>query len=168
MLAVVWEVGEERFTVDASQVVEVVPVVALHRAAGLPAWVLGLGDYHGRLIPILDAAKLVDVSPSPPSLGARVLVLAVEACGARRLVGLQVSAVQGVASIDPTDATGHRGFASTEAPHLGAVVRIGERTARRVVLDRFLAGSNGELLFGADERSDAERSAHVLREDPAA
>jgi hypothetical protein len=76
--------------------------------------------------------------------------------------------VQGVASIDPTDATGHRGFASTEAPHLGAVVRIGERTARRVVLDRFLAGSNGELLFGADERSDAERSAHVLREDPAA
>lgn len=164
MLAVVWEVGEERFTIDASQVVEVVPVVALHRAAGLPDWMLGLGDYHGRLIPILDGAKLVDVAPSPLRLGSRVLVIAVEACGASRLVGLQVSAVQGVASIDLADAAGHRGFASTDAPHLAEVVRIGDRTARRVVLDRFLVGGRGELLFGADERSEGDPAGPASRE----
>jgi chemotaxis-related protein WspB len=168
MLAVVWEVGEERFTIDASQVVEVVPVVSLHRAAGLPDWMLGLGDYHGRLIPILDGAKLVEVPASPPRLGARVLVIAVDACGSRRVVGLQVSAVQGVASIDLNDAAGHRGFASADAPHLAEVVRIGDRTARRVVLDRFLAGVRGELLFGADGPSDGESARMSAREDPVA
>ena len=167
MLAVVWEVGEERFTIDASQVVEVVPVVALHRASGLPAWVLGLGDYHGRLVPILDGPTLVEVAPEQPRLGSRILVVSVEACGAKRLVGLQVSAVQGVASIDVADAAGHRGFRSSDAPHLAEVVRIGERTARRVVLDRFLAGARGGLLFGGDAviASPAETVPH---EGPAA
>lgn len=168
MLAVVWEVGEERFTIDASQVVEVVPVVALHRAAGMPAWVLGLGDYHGRLIPILDGATLVESSPQPSRLGSRVLVIAVEACGSRRLVGLQVSAVQGVASIDVADTAGHRGFLSADAPHLAEVVRIGERTARRVVLDRFLAGPRGELLFGGDVSAEAASATIQAGEDSAA
>lgn len=168
MLAVIWEVGEERFTIDASQVVEVVPVVALHRAAGMPRWVLGLGDYHGRLIPVLDGASLVDVAAEPSRLGSRILVIAVESCGARRVVGLQVSAVQGVASIDVADAAGHRGFLSSEAPHLAEVVRVGERTARRVVLDRFLSGARGELLFGGDAAPGAAVGGSLPHEGPAA
>lgn len=162
MLAVVWEVGEERFATDASEVVEVVPVVELHRVSGMPEWVLGLGDYHGRLVPILDAAWLVDRPRPAARLGSRVLVLEVSVRGERRLVGLQVGSLHGVASIDLGDQAGHRGFRSETRPHLAEVVRLGEQTAQRFVLSRFLEGAAGERLFGGEwigTESDAAAAA---------
>ncbi len=150
MLAVVWESHGALFAVDAAEVVEVVPVVEVRTITAMPAWFCGLGDHHGRLIPILDGSKLAGSDGFEPRLGSRVLVMEILVGERKRRVGLLVEAIDEITAIEFSDRNGHLGFGGSEAPHLGAVVRLGSKTVQRFSLERFLAGERGDLIFGVD------------------
>jgi len=154
MLSVVWEVAGGLFAIDAAEVVEVVPAVSMRPVPALPAWVLGLADYHGRLIPVLDASALAGGRSAEVRLATRLVVVRVRALGGEHLVALQVERVRGIESIDFGHEGSHAGFRAADAPQLGAVVRHGAGTVQRFVVERLLEGGAADLLFGAAAERD--------------
>ncbi|MEY5031036.1 MAG: hypothetical protein RL354_67, partial [Planctomycetota bacterium] len=68
-------VGNRRYALDCADVVEVLPVVE-HRAAGTgPAWLLGLINVRGVLLPLVDLSVIVVGAPTDARLGSRIVVL---------------------------------------------------------------------------------------------
>lgn len=73
--AVVVRLGPGRFALSMSSVAEVGRVPALTRVPGLPAWVSGVANWRGRILPVLDVRLLVGADAAPPESMSRVLVL---------------------------------------------------------------------------------------------
>ena len=156
MLSVVWSSQGEWFSTDAAVVLEVVPLVAARAIAGTPDWFVGLADHHGRLVPILDADRLLGRDAAPATLATRVLIVELRCEGELRTVGLRVEAVRGIERVDLGDPDGHGGLRSPDMPHLGEVVAHGGDTVQRVDLARWLEGERGELLFGGGAAAETE------------
>jgi len=65
-----------RYAVDMANVAEVVPVPVLTRIPGGPAWLSGVVNWRGRVLPVIDLRPLVGATLSPLPTSARLVVLA--------------------------------------------------------------------------------------------
>jgi purine-binding chemotaxis protein CheW len=70
---VVWRLGGSRYALPADVVARLVPPMPLSRVPGVPAWVAGLGDLRGRVVPVLDLRSLLGAPAAPWPSSARVL-----------------------------------------------------------------------------------------------
>ena len=124
-LAVIWRSAGLVLAIDAASVVEVVPPLAWRATPGVPGFVRGLVTYRGRLIPLVDGARLLDAAPAPDRMMNRVLIVRVPARGATPewLVGLWVECVLDVERIDFQAPDHHPGFAADACRFLGPVTR---------------------------------------------
>ena len=136
-------VGGKRFALDASDVMEVLPVVA-HRSAGIgPKWLLGLFNLRGRLLPLVDLSTLVDGSMTDVRLGSRIVVMRLEGDlfeGSSRPIGLLVPEVTDLARRDFSAVGAHEGFAFAGAPHLGPTLVDDEGMLQLLRCRRLLEG----------------------------
>ncbi len=146
-------VGERRFAIDCTEVAEVLPVVT-HRSAGTgPAWLLGLINVRGALIPLVDLSIIVGGVATSLRLGSRIIVLKLESelldfstsesdAGSRgaSLVGLLVPEVLGLGERDFAAPGAHLGFSFAGAPHLGPTIADDEGTVQLLRCRRILEG----------------------------
>jgi purine-binding chemotaxis protein CheW len=96
-----FRVGEEEYVLDIRRIREIIhplPVTAVPRA---PAWMEGVIDVRGEVMPLLDVRKRLGLPPRPSSRRAKVLVVNV----AGRVLGLLVDAVSDVVRL-PRSAIG--------------------------------------------------------------
>lgn len=128
------EAGGQRYAVETSTVVEVVPAVHLRPVPGALPGVAGLFVYRGRIVPVVDLALLLGGAPCPRRLSSRILVCdrggaaapygqAVE--DGRRL-GLLAEHVTRVGDLDPDASGTHPGPRTPGVPTLGRIVATGE------------------------------------------
>lgn len=74
-----WRTGSEWFGVQLPAVVEVTPVAAITRKAGRRTDdLLGWVSLRGELVPVLDADRLLGMTPSPVAASDRFVVLLVD------------------------------------------------------------------------------------------
>ncbi len=88
-----------RYAVDMASVAEVVPVPVMTRIPGGPAWLSGVVNWRGRVLPVIDLRPLVGAALSPLPTSARLVVLAegdIE-------VGIVADMVPGLLDCDPRD-----------------------------------------------------------------
>ena len=60
-----FELGDERFAVEAAVVRRVVVQPPTTALPGAPTWVLGIANIGGQLIPVFDLGQLLDVASAP-------------------------------------------------------------------------------------------------------
>ena len=84
-----------RYAIAATDVAEVVPLLELTRLPGAPAWLPGIGNWRGHVLPVLDLRPLLDVPVSPSPSSARVVVLSVDEIE----IGVLTDAVTGLAPV---------------------------------------------------------------------
>ena len=65
-----------RYAVNMASVAEVVPVPVLTRIPGSPAWLSGVVNWRGRVLPVLDLRPMVGAPLAPMPTSARLVVLA--------------------------------------------------------------------------------------------
>jgi purine-binding chemotaxis protein CheW len=137
-----------RYAVDMSSVAEVVPVPVLTRVPGAPAWLSGVVNWRGRVLPIADLRPLVGAPLSPLPTSARLVVLAEDdvelGLVADMVPGLLDCTSSDVEPIPATIATGIaplvRGVVDVDGPvallATEAVLRLREQlpTARRAAI----------------------------------
>lgn len=141
-------VGDRRFALDCAEILEVLPIVA-HRPAGTgPAWLLGLFNLRGTLVPLVDLSQIVDRTPTVQRMGARIVVMRLDAelfdatlpDGAANRVGLLVPEVIGPFTRDFSQPGAHPGFAFAGTPHLGPTIADEDGLVQLLRCRRILEG----------------------------
>jgi chemotaxis-related protein WspB len=75
MLLLTFTAGTNRFAVDVTRVVEVVPRVELRKIAHAPAHLVGLLGYRGNIVPVFDLGLLLDAAPCRDRLSTRIILV---------------------------------------------------------------------------------------------
>jgi chemotaxis signal transduction protein len=70
-----FRVGERALAVDLRWIHEVCPLVNIRPLPQAPVWLRGLFDFHGQLLPVVDAGVMLGGAPVQQCVGARILLL---------------------------------------------------------------------------------------------
>lgn len=87
--------GGGRYGICAPDVAEVVAVPVVTRLPGAPGWLLGIGNWRGHVLPLVDLRPLLGLVVTPLPSSARTVVLAVDGIE----VGLLAEAVTGLSPV---------------------------------------------------------------------
>ena len=89
MLFLQFQIGPDRYALEASRVVEVIPLLGLKKIPHAPRGVAGMFNYRGEVVPALDLTALTTGQPAAERLSTRILVVRTSVAGrGSRLLGL--------------------------------------------------------------------------------
>ena len=151
MQALRFRIADRILAVDLRWIREVCPIVHLRPLPQAPAWLPGLFDYHGTLLPVVDGGIALGGAPVARHIGARILLLH----GAmddrpdapRASFGLLVDLVDNLTTIEREGATWTAREGLPGLPFLREVVN--QAGASVLMLDAArLAGMHAALLEG--------------------
>jgi purine-binding chemotaxis protein CheW len=140
---VVFELGAERYGVDIATVYEIIrhqPIIAVPRA---PAFVEGIINLRGRIIPVVDLRARLGLATSDVTKETRIVVA--ETAGTR--VGLIVDGVSEVlivpaGAIEPTPEVA----VGDEATYLRGIAKLGERLIILLALEGLFGEADVDAL----------------------
>ena len=121
-LFLVFRLGLDRYAIEAAQVVEVLPMVNWKCVPGAPAGVVGIIDYHGVPVPLIDMMILALGKPSQKWMSTRIIVVNYRADNSDQMHVLALIAEQTTETIRRTEEEFvDSGLTVTASPYLGAV-----------------------------------------------
>ncbi len=136
---VTFRVGEDLFAADVFSVERVLRYVTPATVPDVPAWVEGVMEHRGHIIPVIDMRRRLELPSIPPTVETRVLVLATK----DGRIGTVVDAVTEVASL-PAAAMSpppplFRGMA---AQFIRGIAKIGEQLVVVLEVERVLTSED--------------------------
>jgi chemotaxis-related protein WspB len=153
MLFVLFQLGNDRYALEASHVVEVVPLLALKKFPQAPKGVAGLFVYRGQPVPAVDLCELLLGRPAQERLSTRIVVVDCRsALGGRdgQLLGLIAEHATGTMRRD-TKEFRDVGVAHAGTPFLGPVLTDERGVIQLVHAQKLLTVNIGELLFASNK-----------------
>lgn len=75
MLLLLFEIGNGRYALEISQVIEIVPLVKLKKIPTTPAYVSGLMNYRGKGIPVVDLHQLIENTSMEDVFSTRIVII---------------------------------------------------------------------------------------------
>ena len=122
MLFVLFQLGPDRYALEARHAIEVMPFVALKKIPGAPHGVAGLFNYRGRPVPAVDLCELTLGQPARERLSTRIIVVKYpDATGMEQWAGLIAEQATGMMRRDP-DQFVDSGIHAVKSPYLGPVL----------------------------------------------
>ena len=122
MLFLVFQLGKDRYAVEANRVVEVLPLLEIKRIPQAPRGIAGIFNLRGRPVPALDLNELTFGQPARQRLTTRIILIEhTDADGQPRLLGLISEYVTQTIRKEPSDFV-NPGVTLNSAPYLGPVL----------------------------------------------
>ena len=147
MLFLLFQLGKDRYALEASRVVEVVPLLALKKLPQAPTGVAGIFNYRGRPVPAVDLGALTLGQPASERFSTRIIIVNYpDASGANHLLGLIAERATETLRKDAKDFV-DPGVKLGAAPYLGPILMEGSRAIQLVYEHRLLPESVRQLLF---------------------
>ena len=147
MLFLLFQLGDDRYALDALQVAEVVPLVNLKQLPQSSAGIAGAFDYHGTPVPVIDLSALVLHRPARVCLSTRIILVHYpDSQGDARLLGLMAERATETTRRAPED-FGDAGVTQRNAPYLGRVASDACGLIQWIEVDRLLPTSVRDTLF---------------------
>ncbi|HEX5665168.1 MAG TPA: chemotaxis protein CheW [Xanthomonadaceae bacterium] len=147
MLFLLFQLGEDRYAIEASKVSAVLPLVVPKAIPGAPSAVAGAFDYRGSPVPLIDLSQLALGRPAQPRHSTRIVVVEYPMDdGDTRPLGLIAEHATEMLVRDPTEFA-PSGVRSDGAPYLGPVVPDSRGIVQWVQVDRLLPDAVRDLLF---------------------
>ena len=147
MLFFLFRMGDDRYALDALQIVEVLPLVGVKAIPQAPSGVAGILDYHGVPVPSIDLSQLALGRPARQRLGTRIILVDYPARnGTHHLLGLIAERATETMRRDPTDFV-TSGVGNDTAPYLGPVAVDPQGIVQWIEIDKLLPSSVRDLLF---------------------
>ncbi len=109
-----FRVGSEEYAIDVGRVREVVSPVEIRPVPRAPAFIEGVADLRGEIVPVVDVRKRLALPAGPRTRRTRFLVVRL----GRRVVALLVDAVLEVVRLPLSAIRPAAGLAGPEAPRL--------------------------------------------------
>src|SRR6266508_2936730 len=89
MLFIIFQLGDDRYALDAGQIEEILPFVSIKPIPQAPHGVVGIFNYRGAPVPVIDLSELTLGRPARRRLSTRILVVHYDSGRSeKRLLGL--------------------------------------------------------------------------------
>lgn len=122
MLYLLFQIGSDRYALEAGEAVEVLPLVGLKRVPQSARGVAGIFNYRGEPVPAIDLCELTVGRPAQARLSTRIIVVDyTDAAGRQKRLGLIAERATGMMRRDERDFV-ESGVTVGGAPYLGPVV----------------------------------------------
>ena len=148
MLKLLLCAGDDRYALDANEVVEVAPMVELRTVPHAPAYVAGLLNYRGAMAPVIDLCSLTQDHGCRSRLSTRIILMSYAAStGSPQILGLLAERVTGTVRVEESDLTASN-IHVNDAPYLGDVFQSDDgETVQCLHVERLLPESLRRSLF---------------------
>ena len=147
MLFLLFQLGPDRYALDAGRVVEVVPFLGMKRLPQAPKGLAGIFNYRGRPVPALDLSELAIGHPARERLSTRIIIVKCpDSSGQEQLLGLIAENATEMVRKDPKDFVAP-GVRVEAAPYLGPVLMDRDGTIQWLDDKRLLSEPLRQLLF---------------------
>jgi chemotaxis-related protein WspB len=149
MLFLIFELGSDRYALPATPIVEVLPIVRIKRVPHAPSGVIGVFDYHGAPVPVIDLSELTLGRPAAPRLSTRLIVVSYpdrRGQGQPHLLGLIAERATDTMRRAPADFVSS-GITTGRAPYLGHVTTSSHGVVQRIDVEDLLPDAVREILF---------------------
>ncbi len=140
---VVLELAGEAYGVEIGRVQEIIRMQPITRVPNVPAFIEGVTNLRGRVIPVLDLRRRFGLAATPPTRQSRIVVAELGS----HAVGLIVDGVSEVLRV-PADAVEPPSALVTtaESTYLRGVAKLEDRLVLLLDLTRILtSGEQGDL-----------------------
>ncbi|HTL17106.1 MAG TPA: chemotaxis protein CheW [Patescibacteria group bacterium] len=146
MLFLIFQLRNDRYAIEASRVVEVLPLLELKRLPQAPKGVAGIFNLRGRPIPAIDLSELAFSRAACERLTTRIIVINhTDSRGKTQPLGLIAEHVTQTLRREPGDFL-ESGVRLSEAPYLGPVFMDGAAPIQWLYADKLLSEPIRELL----------------------
>src|SRR5712692_2376248 len=147
MLFLVFQLGKDRYALDAGQVAEILPLVAVKQIPHAPVGVAGVFDCRGVPVPVIDLSQLTLGRPAEHRLSTRMVsVHYPDDNGNTRLLGLITEKVTETIRREPADFV-DSGLSNERASYLGPVAADARGLVQWIDVSTLLPASVREVLF---------------------
>lgn len=154
MLFLLFQLGPDRYALEASQVVEVVPLLTLKGLPQAQRGVAGLFNYRGQAVPAVDLSELTLGRPARQRLSTRIIIVNYSGEDGRiHLLGLIAENATGMLRKDEKDFR-DTGLNLPGAPYLGGVLMDQKGPIQWINARRLLPDHVRQLLFSNASVSD--------------
>lgn len=75
MLFLMFRIGRDRYVLDAAQIEQVLPLMQAKAVPGAPRGVVGLLNYHGTPVPLIDLCELATGQPAALVMSTRIILV---------------------------------------------------------------------------------------------
>lgn len=149
MLFLLFQLGNDRYALEARRVVEVIPLVSFKRLSNTPAGVAGFFNYRGEAVPAIDLRALTQGDPSSERLSTRIIIVHYPDAERRpRLLGLIAEKATQTIRKESSEFT-FTGIQTKSAAYLGPILVEGDQVIQWLHEDRLLPESVSGPLFQA-------------------
>jgi purine-binding chemotaxis protein CheW len=132
-----FRLGDEDYAIEITKVKEIILIEGITRVPQMPAYIEGIINLRGTVIPVLDLRKRFGIAGQPRNEHTRIVVTRLEG----RIVGMIVDAVSRVmkipkADIQPPPET----IATVAGDYLVGVAKLGDRMQILLDVEKVLRG----------------------------
>lgn len=145
-----FRIGNERYALQAIDVVEVLPRLPLKPIARAPSWVAGVFAWRGTVVPVIDLCALTFGQNAEARTSTRLVLVRYpgEAQQMGQVLGLILEQATDTVRCDPADFKPY-GLDNRQAPYLGPVREDAHGLLQWVRVNDLLDESVRALLFPA-------------------
>ncbi len=143
MLFLIFQLAQDRYALDARELLEILPLAQIKRLPHAPTGIAGLLDYHGVLLPVIDLSALTLGHSAAERISTRMIV--VEMANGRRfaLIAERANELLQREATDFTEAE----VAVDTAPYLGPVTRDARGIVQWITPQKLFSPAVYEALF---------------------
>ena len=150
MLTLLFQLGDSRYSIPVTEVVEVIPNLKLERIDRAPDHIAGLFNYRGQHVPVVDLCRLLKKRSCARLFTTRiVLVDFPSADGNTRLLGLLGERITETVEID-ADTLTDTGLNMADAPCLGRAAHTERGLIQHISVRDLLPIELQAQLFAAE------------------
>jgi len=100
MLLLLFSIGKNRYGIEATQVLEIWPMLPLKPIYRTPDYIAGLASCREQLIPIVDISKLYIGKSVPSRISTRIILTKVNNLGKEQTIGIVAERVTDTVTVD--------------------------------------------------------------------
>ncbi len=140
---VTFSIGEEEFGVNILKVQEIIRTMEITKVPRAPAFVEGVINLRGKVIPIIDLRRRFGLMPKPGDKDTRIIVIEIN----NVIVGFVVDAVSEVlripaSTVEPPPPV----VAGVESDYISGVGKLKDRLLIMLDLDKLLSSEDMDML----------------------
>lgn len=147
MLFMQFKINDDRYVIEARNIIEIVPFANLKKVPKAPSYVAGLLNYRGDTVPVIDVCYLMSEKLSELKLSSRIaLVNYKDGDGKLVCIGLLIEHLTETVRFDEKDFS-ESGVTLKDTPYLGKVVIEGGGIVQMVDISHILPEEARAILF---------------------